>query len=307
MIKDRFFDSLISACKDKAASTPSLYGWEVHIMRRQTYQELLYPRASGVNELYPETVRWPVTEVSYGLTVFVRHGEPLAMGNATASIDPSGDLAAQIDQAIASANSVSNAPWKLVEPMIARQPKIRLLDPRLFKNPGSQANEIRRQVNECFSGHREKLIVNYGELFINAYESRIVTGTGLDMSRESSDIYFEAAAEKIPLPNTQEVHKRTGSLSIRSLDICSFCAELEEEVASLDATVMPDTDSNAVVLVHADTASSILHCLLGQADATREFAKKPFLAPGAKVYKGEIAPDSETLSLSLDQIGRAHV
>jgi predicted Zn-dependent protease len=302
MIKDKFFDSLVNTCKVQANKN-NLYGWEARIIKKRSYQELLYPEKSGAgsNILAPETIRFPVSEITYSLTVYVRYGNPEVMGNANVTIQPGYDLEKQIDVAIASASAVGNPAWNLTKPVPgARIPRIRLVDPKIKNNPEIAARIIRNCANDCFSSLKDSILVNYAELFLDSFEIRTVTGSGFDLARESSSIYFEAAAEKLPLPNTQEVHRNTGALSLDGFDTSSFCAKLSDEVLSLGDTVMPDTDNNVALLVDDDTASAVLHCLLAQLDATMEYAKKPFLKEGVPVYKGNLAPDSETLNITLD-------
>ncbi len=302
MKREPIFDMLVDVCK-RRQEDGALFGWEVRVTRKNSYQELLYPDGTGGKEnlLVPQTIRFPVAETDYTLTVYVRHGEPVVMGNATLTLYPDSDMEAQVNDAIAAATAIRNKPWELVRPSsVSRRPKVRLLDPKIKNDPAGAAKYIRQRANDCFTGCKGSLSVNYGELFLDMYEIRTVTGTGMDYTRETSSVYFEAAAEKLPLPNTQEVHRNAGAISLAGCDVGTFCEKLSEEVFALGDTTLPETNGSVVLLVDADTVSAILHCLLAQLDAAMEYAKKPYLAEGAAIYGGELAPDSETLTLALD-------
>jgi predicted Zn-dependent protease len=303
MRQNIFFERCIEALSARQKKDPVLYGWDATLLKKTGYQELLYPAKTGKlhNFLIPDTIRFPIEEKSYRLSVFSRYGSPLVMGSASISLDPLSPIEEQLDFAIESARSVSNTPWLLVDPsMVGRPVNVKRYDKRLACKPAQSAQQIRIKANKCFGSMADTMSVNYAELFLWVTDWYTCTGTGLSRSGMSSDIYFEAAAEKLPLPNTQEVHINTSSLSLHDLDIGSFCEELETEVASLGNTELPDTDENACIIVHADAASDILHCLLSRLDAGREYSSKPFFKKGDPVNNIGISPDSDKLTVMLD-------
>jgi predicted Zn-dependent protease len=298
MQDDTFYTEILNWLESQGGEITELYGWSVSISRKISEQRLMYSDES--NGLHPNTIRHDISDTSYSVSVFTRQGDPVVMGRADSKLDPSLPLESQLPALIENALVVANEPWDLVTPAGSGEPiDVKTTDPLLVDDQSAAIDDlVLRADSACRS--LEKVSVNYAELFTHVQHSFKTTSTGITIPSSSSGIYFEIAMEKLPLPNTQEVHNHTSSLTIEGLDIENFIEETAEEVRSLGEIVMPDTDENAVLLVNAEVITDILHCLTGQVDASREYIRQPHLAVGDSVFSGEAASDADPITISVD-------
>jgi len=300
MMNDPLFQKLkISLNKVQNDRSSHFFGWRLSVSECRSRQSLLV----GDDELGFESYQdRDVKDLSYHVEVFTRHGSPEVMGNSVSSIDPLVSLDGQITKILENALLVGNKVWDLARPA---------------DNDGYEAfsvNTSDQQISDDISGAHEGLLgivsetakanngvkINSGELFTNLERKYFETSSGLAGGKEKTDIYFEMALEKLPLPNTQEVLKYKKAISLEEADLASFMYEVIDETLSIQETEMPATQNDAAILVDGDTASDFFHELVGFLSAGREYNKQPFMDRGAAVYKGEKHPSSDKLQLTLD-------
>lgn len=279
---------------------PRLYGWSLTIALRRSDQRLLPAEAD--NALSVGTLRENISEKTVSLTLYVRQGDPESMGLASLTIDSLRPLRDQLEEGLVAAATNNNPPWVLPGPPAEDFPHVRTVDDRLLENPAAVTEELAREADRV-ARELEGVKVNCAELFVNTNLRLTLTSTGLRLPRAGSDLYFEVAMEKLPLPNTQEVHNYRKSLDADGLDLPNFLRETAAETRALDEVEMPFTTENAVVLLYAPEINRILHGLLDQCEAAREYNRLPHLAVGENVAgdEGE-GPRGEALTLRLDPL-----
>lgn len=292
MNNDKILDEITGELKKVKKST--FYGWTLTRVQSTGFQRLLY--SNEHNELYPQTIRDNISELRYSLTVFSRHSEN-KMGNFTITIDPIKSIKEQILEALDNAGHLNNTPWNLLEPVPGQTyEKVQKSDPAIKANPLEATNKLVKKASEI-TASLKNVNVNYAELFINYHDTLRLTSTGICMPMESSDIYFEIAMEKRPLPNTQEIFNNKTALSIKDLNLEKFINDAALETKYLGEVKIPKTDEHAVILVKADVINEIFHHLLAQLDGTREYVKRPFLKIGDSICQKETIGDKINIKL----------
>lgn len=286
----------------EAASAPEaepcpLHAWTMTVTLRRGDQRLLH--AGSDNALTVSTLRENIREKSLSIQVYIQHPDTDALGTASLTVDPLRSLADQIADAARAALTNQNPPWELPGPPAEPFRTVRTVDERLLEDPVAVTDELVR-VADGACRRLSGVKVNYAELFVNTSLKLTLTSTGLRLPRMGSDLYFEVAMEKLPLPNTQEVHNYRKSLDAQGLALAEFLNEAAEETLSLDKVELPPTDESAVVLIHAPDINRILHGLLDQCEAAREYNRLPFLSVGERIAVGEAVPDNEPLHIRLD-------
>lgn len=294
---DPYFCSILDKLKGLQSREDRLYGWHATVRSRRSDQRLLNSRKD--NSLYPGTVRDNVNGLFYSVEIFARHGDPEVMGSFSMVLDPAAELQPQLQEAFESALKSGNPPWTLVQPPDEPYAEVQQVDPLLLADPYGQTEGLRQEASDCCR-KLEGVKVNYAELFVNQGESHTTTSTGVNMPSRGSDLYFEVAMEKLPLPNRQEVHNKTTSVDREGLSLEEFIGETASECRALGQIEIPETTSNAVVLLPAKYAKDILGALLGRTSASAEYYQIPHWLPGDTVYDGELADDASPLTISLD-------
>ncbi len=274
-----------------------MYGWQIAIAVRRSDQRLL--EAGPDNSLSVGTLRENVREKTINLTLYVRHGEPLSMGMASLTIDPLRPLAGQVAEGLSAARTNFNPVWDLVAPSSEPFRSVRTVDERLLADPVRITEELAAQADAQCRG-LAGVKVNYAELFVNTNLRLTLFSTGLCLPQAGSDLYFEVAMEKLPLPNTQEVHNYRKSIDAEGLDLSGFLRETAEETGSLGRAHMPATDDQATVLLRAPEINRILHALVDQCDASREYNRLPHLKPGDALIRDGAEPEHDSLEIRLD-------
>lgn len=274
----------------------NFYGWKISLSYSQSIQSLLLGDPTVGFKSYQER---EVNERTYRIDVYVRHGAPMKMGVSTVTIDPVAPLDAQIEQAFQNAMLAENPPWDLPQPSAEAFPDVQTADPSIVEQIAEQhqflLGEACKKAKTVQSVH-----INSGELYTNLSSQYLETSTGIEAEMKNSDVYFEIALEKLPLPNDQEVLKYKKAIGIEEADLASFIQETIDETLSIQNTELPQTQSEAVVLVGADTIDEFLHTLLEQLNAESEYRQGPHLKAGDSVFKGEKGTDSDVLTLTLD-------
>jgi predicted Zn-dependent protease len=271
-----------------------LIAWEISGVKHHSEQRLL----DGVenNRLDLRTARYLVIEKTVSFTVYSSQNH--LMGSASVTLQTDKPFEEQILLALNAAKAGANPPWELAGPS---KPKARPreIDPAIDANVEAVCDQIVERANTICQ-NLDGVHVNYVEVFVTKTSWLFKTSTGFVDERKKSDIYFEAAMEKLPLPNTQEVHNNSRSLDLAGLDLENFLSDSAEEVRALDKVELPQTDNSVVVLLHADALSSLFHTLIDQLDAGRQYGGRPYFPDQSAIYLGEKNKAADKISIKLD-------
>ena len=295
--KDSMLPKIKEALKKIKSQHPEkFYAWRVIIRNKRSLQSLLL----GVENLGLEDYQSrDVQDHSYRIEVYTRHGSPMVMGNASFLIDPLLGIEEQVEKTFQNSLMVSNKIWNLPTAVNAEYEEVLTTDPLIKSNINAAHSRLFEEASDKVSS-LSKVNVNSAELFTNLQHTYFEMSTGLKGQKESSDIYFEIALEKLPLPNTQEVLKYKTAISIEDAHLSQFIDEVVEETLSITDTELPKTSSDAIILVDDEAILDLMQELTSQLDAKREYNKAPFLAPGDQVLKGDKESQSDKLTITID-------
>ena len=280
----------------KSQNSAKFYAWKIVIKHENSLQTLMVGKESSPFEKYQNR---DVLDHSYTIEIYSRHSTPVVMGNASFIIDPVGDLFSQVENTFSNSLMVSNKPWDLSTKVNGEYETVLTTDPLIAENLTAAHERLHLEINDKVKT-LDKVKVNSGELFTNLKTTYFEMSTGLSGQKESSDIYFEIALEKLPLPNTQEVLKYKNAISIEDANLSQFIDDLVEETLSISETRLPKTSDNAVIMIDGEAISDLMDELVTQLSAQREYDKAPFMAQGDSVLKGEKKSTSDKLNLTLD-------
>ena len=298
LYNDPLFQKTRETLKGLQKSEEGFYGWSATINRSTSLQNLLRGRAGEVLENYQER---EVEEKTVSIQVYVRHGDPQVMGQAGLTMDPFGDLESQVRNALRSAFMVENQVWDLPTPPDGPYPEVNSCDLSMIENPTAVRQNFLESLSRAASS-LEGVHLNSAEFYINLNWIHTEFSTGIVMPEARTDFYFEAAMEKLPLPNTQEVHRYRKGVSINELDVAQFLGEMREEALSLGNTDLPETTENATLLVDGEVVSDFINALVGQLNGASEYNRSPVILPGSPVEEGSVGDSFERLNLRLDPL-----
>lgn len=284
-------EGLLSAFKKRE---PRFEAYEITFFEKRSEQRLLFGVAG--NGLEVSTARYDIFERSFSVQIYTRPGAA-KMGIASAQIDPLGDLEKQFQATFEASLATSNPAWDLPLPAPAKTDSLKECDPGLVADLRGGADRL------VLAAHRETrklsgVHVNYAELFANHTRILHRLSTGIENERETTDLYFEIAMEKLPLPNTQEVHNNITSVDEKGLGLPEFIQRAAEEARSLGEVSIPETSAEAVILLGADDLNILFHTLLHQLDRAPEYYGQPFIREGEWISRE--APRGDALTLRLD-------
>ena len=301
--EDPLYRDLIDRLEELRAEEVSFTAWSATIRRSRSLQSLLIGEARSGFVPYQER---SVEDISYLVQLYVSHGSPVVMGTASLILDPLKPFREQIREGLQNAAMVSNPPWELPGVPEEPYPEVLTADPEIFEHPREAAERFLERACQgalSFSDVR----FNSAEFYLNHREEHRETSTGLNLPDLRTDFYFEAACEKLPGPNTQEVHRYRKGVRLSELDPVEMLSDMRQEALSSGKTELPATGKNVCLMVDADVISDWLNALVEQLHGSAEYNGGPFLAPGAPVYEGPVLPDSELLQLDLDPFLEAMV
>lgn len=294
-------DPMLSKIKEaltasKSKHSDQFYAWKIVIQHKKSLQTLMIGKSQSDFEKYQNR---DVLDHSYTIEIYSRHGDPQVMGNASFTIDPLADLASQIEKTFNNSLMVSNRPWDLPIKLNGDYLEVLTTDPLIAENISSAHERLHKEINDKVKTLK-KVNVNSGELFTNLKTSYFEMSSGLKGQKENSDIYFEIALEKLPLPNTQEVLKYKSAISIEDANLAKFIDDVVEETLSIQETQLPKTSDNATIMINGEAIHDLMENLVIQLNAQREYDKWPFLKTGDLVVKGPKANSSDKLSITID-------
>ncbi|MDH5654702.1 MAG: metallopeptidase TldD-related protein [Spirochaetia bacterium] len=237
------------------------------------------------------------SEETFRVQIYVRYGDPVKMGNFSFVIDPLFPLDEQIEKGFMNARISQNQPWDLVLPSPYRE--VYTCDPKIETQIENARDSLVREIESAIQ-ELNGVKVNSAELYINFHDMKTESSTGVVMEKKRGDIYFEAAMEKLPGPNTQEVHRYIRGTSLDQMNIKKFLHSMAVETQSLGNTVLPPTRDNAVLLVDGEVISDFIHELIEQIHAENEFQQLPFMKPGDVVYEKKLFSDTDRISIQMD-------
>ena len=300
MKTDPLLEKLKTRLKSIQKDTGSqFYGWRLSTNESTSLQSLLVGNEEQGFESYQDR---DVKDLSYYVEIYTRHGNPEVMGSSVSSIDTLGSLDEQILKIYENSLLVGNKRWDLATPadnLGMEYLQITTSDQGISDDIERAHQTLLTTVSDTAKANNG-VKINSGELFTNRESKFFETSTGLTGGKDKTDIYFEMALEKLPLPNTQEVLKYKKAISLEEADLASFMHEVIDETLSIQDTQLPTTQSDAVILVNGDVVSDFFHELVGLLFADREYAKQPFLENSQAVYKGVKQSLSDTVQLTLD-------
>ncbi|OFZ51358.1 MAG: hypothetical protein A2381_17740 [Bdellovibrionales bacterium RIFOXYB1_FULL_37_110] len=272
------------------------HGWKILLSDVRSIQSLMLGDEKLGLVGYQER---EVFDHAYSIEIFTRHGNPVMMGNSTCNIDPLSPLNDQILKTLNNALTVNNQLWDLPKIENEKVKDIITYDPALKNNMAAAHQKLIQEASFKVKS-LQGVKVNSAELYTNNRSTYFETSTGLIGEQDRTDVYFEIAMEKLPLPNTQEVHLIKSAIGIEDMNISRFIDEALEQTLSLNDAILPRTQENAVVLINTEAIARLLDGLLIQMNAYREYYKTPHMLPGQKVFKGEKLPESDILSITID-------
>ena len=238
-----------------------------------------------------------VEDLGYTLFVYARHDGHQGVGNIT--LDPLQPLAPQISRAFDNAKLASNSPWDLAQPSDQAFAEVQTADPLLVADLSGAHRQMQHAVASK-AANVSGVKINSAELFTTLTDLYFESSTGISASKLLSDIYFEIALEKLPLPNTEEVQQYKKALSIAGADLPGFIDEAVAEALDIGDSQMPDTSDNATILVDKHCIASLLEAIESQLDAQAEYKKGPHLLKGDPINTLELHQQSDALTVTLD-------
>ncbi|MBT4792188.1 MAG: hypothetical protein HON90_11500 [Halobacteriovoraceae bacterium] len=282
--------------KVQTKNSDQFYAWKIIIEDKKSLQTLMVGKELSPFEKYQNR---DVQDHSYNIEIFSRHSEPQVMGNAIFTIDPLGDLNAQVEKTFSNSLMVSNKAWDLAKKSNGEYEAVLTNDPVIAESITNAHEKLLLEIDDKVKT-LDKVKVNSGELFTNLKTTYFEMSTGLAGTKENSDIYFEIALEKLPLPNTQEVLKYKNAISIEDANLSRFINEVVEETLSIKETQLPKTNDNAVIMIDGEAIADLMKELVTQFCASKEYEKSPFMTGGDSVFKGKKISTSNQLNITLD-------
>jgi predicted Zn-dependent protease len=280
----------------KSQNAKNFYAWKITIQHYKSLQTLMMGK-EGVG--FEQYLKREVLDHNYQIVVYSRHSSPMVMGNSTLSIDPLDNLENQVQKAFNNSLHVGNMPWDLPTMPNAPYEKVITVDPIIAENITFAHDKMYHEINNKLKTVT-KIHVNSGELYTNLSSLYFETSLGLTGQKENSNIYFEMAIEKAPLPNTQEVLKYKKAISIDDANLAKFIDDTIEETLSITEPKIPATSDNSVILIDGEAISSILSSVVSQLNAQREDDKTPFMVSGNSLLKDEKKAGSDKINITLD-------
>jgi predicted Zn-dependent protease len=272
------------------------YAWKIVIDHKVSMQTLMVGKELSPFEKYQNR---DVLDHSYKIEIYSRHSEPQVMGNAAFTIDPLGNLENQITKTFSNSLMVGNKPWNLPIKTNGEYQPVLTNDPVIADNINKAHEKLLTEIDEKVRTLKD-VKVNSGELFTNLKTTYFEMSTGLSGKKDNSDIYFEIALEKLPLPNTQEVLKYKNAISIEDANLSQFIDEVVAETLSIKETELPTTNDDATIMIDGEAIADLMEELVSQLSASREYDKAPFMTGGDSVFKGDKNKKSNQLSITLD-------
>lgn len=285
-------DKLLSDFKERE---PRLAAYEITVFEKRSEQRLLFGTGAD-NGLEVSTARYDIFERSFSVQIYTSPS-PDKMGLASSQIDPLGDLEKQFQSTFEASLATANPAWDLPLPAPAKKQGLRECDPDLVADLRGGADRL-VGVADAETRKLSGVHVNYAELFVNHTRFLHRLSTGIENERETTDLYFEIAMEKLPLPNTQEVHNNITSVDEKGLALPDFIRRAAEETRSLGEVSVPETSAETVILLGADDLNILCHTLLHQLDRAQEYYARPFIREGEWISREE--PKGDELTLRLD-------
>lgn len=282
--------------KIRLQNSEKFYGWKITLQNYRSLQTLMLGHPGKDFENYQSR---EVQDHSYHIDIYTRHGHPEVMGSSGFSIDPLGNIDAQILKTFNNSLLVANKPWEMPKKLNGTYERVITIDPLISENMTDAHKKMQDEINNKIKTLTE-VNVNSGELFTNLQIKYFETSWGLKGQKENSDIYFEIALEKLPIPNTQEVLKYKKAIGIEDASLSQFIDKAVEETLSISNSHMPKTSENGIILIDGEAVSSLLTCVVNQLNGQREYEKSPCMATGDSLLKGEKRSGSDKLSICLD-------
>lgn len=285
-----------TALADFQSAHPDLHGWQLEAKQTHGRQTLMLGN-NEQNTLHSYQDR-NVSDASFQLSLFVPSEDGDKMGTAKGTVDPAGSLLTQFETLLGNARQAMNPFFTLPEPDID-YPDASGADPDILGDLHGAHLGLEQQLcrqTETLQGVQ----VNSAELYTNKHEHLILSSTGIRASRQSTDIYFEVAMEKRPLPNNQEVLKYWHFVSLDDIDITRLLAGVAEEAKLTDQANLPPAREDATILVDAYAISKFIAALASRLDAGAEFSQAPHFVADDKVFTGDKDPQSDCLTLTVD-------
>ena len=282
--------------KIKTQNSDKFYAWKITILHYQSLQSLMVGHLGKSFEKYQNR---EVLDHSYVIDIYTRHSEPVLMGNSSFSIDPLGNIDEQVQKTFNNSLLVGNKPWDLPSKLNGSYDKVHTVDFIIAESLASAHDKMYKEINNKVS-NLTKVNVNSGELFTNLKTIYFETSLGLCGQKEKSDIYFEIALEKLPLPNNQEVLKYKKAIGVEDAKLSTFIDEAVEETLSISETKIPKTTNDCNILVDGEVISSLLTNLISQLSAENEYDKSPFMSEGDSILKSQKHNDSDKINITLD-------
>ncbi len=270
------------------------YGWKLTADQKQSEQSLML--GDSVVGLKPYQKR-SVEDLSYTAIVYARQDNLQGVGSC--DIDATQPLAPQIRMAFDNALMSQNPLWDMATPSAEPYAKVQTSDPKLSDNLAAEHAALAKTVAQK-AASVSGVVINSAELFTNIDTSYMETSTGIQATQTASDVYFEIALEKLPLPNTQEVLQYRKSVSIDDANLTGFIDEAVQEALGIGETQVPKSQDNACILVDKHSIAAFLSAIEGQLNANAEYRKGPHMVPGDQLNTLTLSADSDQLTVTLD-------
>ncbi|MDB4303496.1 metallopeptidase TldD-related protein [Desulfosarcina sp.] len=276
---------------DEMVNSGILFGWEFKAITKRNLQRLYSsPERCSLQSHQNRSVK----EQSYKLYIYTL-GENDSVGCSTFQLVEFRPIQEQIDDAIELAAYSFNSVWELAEPPEILPPIVETCDPKVRETPGPVVHSIEKRFVKAFAD-TDGCALNSVEIFINFRSTSVFNSKGNAFLVERSDLYLEAAMEKVDSINDKEVHENITSVTVEDLEVEKFVERCSLQVSMLSTSEEPITNLNAFILIGKQPLAELFSSLTKQLACAAEYFKYPHLKVGELVGGG----NGDNLTLSVD-------
>jgi len=284
------------ALTDFLAQHVDIQSWLLEAKYSEGCQSLLLGETNNTLTVYQDR---NIDDLSFNLALFAPSTDGKTVGSSKGTLDLNQNLADQMSVIRNNALLAVNPAFKLAQKPEQPYPAVTSADKHLLDN----LNQTHQDLTNRLCNHAKTLPnvhVNSAELFSNLHYSLLLTSEGIEAEKVTTDLYFEVAMERQPLPNTQEVLKYWHFVGLSDADIEEKLDAVARETQMTDQSSLPQTSDNAVVLIDSYAISKLVKALVDQMQGSAEYSKGPHLKTDDEIATGELDPASDKLNITID-------
>lgn len=273
-----------------------LHGWTLTIKETDACQSLMLGQPENRIKVYQDR---QVHETAYTAKLLVRSDDDSQVGTASGSLDPDSPITPQLERLKANAGVALNPYFEPAEPSNTAYPSVECADTAIVDDIQGAHNQLIDRIN-AHGPNLPDVLLNSAELFTNRHIERLMTSTGIDVQKATTDLYFEVAMEKAPGPNDQEVLKYWHFVSLDDAQVERCLDEVAQETALTLKAQLPPVREEAALLINSYAISKMMAALATRLDGSAEYSKGPHFLPGQSILTGERDKQSDSLTLTID-------